>query len=191
MKKIIAELKEHNKVIEKILSGQTEKINKIAQLIVNCYENNGKIILFGNGGSAADAQHIAAELMGKYKIKRKSLPAIALTTNTSIISALSNDYEFDIIFEKQIEGLVDKKDVVIGISTSGNSENVLRGVLRAKKIGAKAIAFTGKNGGKLKNKVDILLNVPSDNTPRIQEAHITIGHIVCGIVENKIFTNKI
>lgn len=191
MKKIITELKEHNKVIEKILLEQIKKINEVAQLIVNCYENSGKVILFGNGGSAADAQHIAAELMGKYKIKRKSLPAIALTTNTSIISALSNDYEFDIIFEKQIEGLVDKKDVVIGISTSGNSENVLRGVLRAKKIGAKAIAFTGKNGGKLKNKVDILLNVPSDNTPRIQEAHITVGHIVCGIVENKIFTNKI
>lgn len=190
MKKIIIELKEHSGVIEKILSEQTEKINEIARLIINCYKNGNKVILFGNGGSAADAQHIAAELTGQYKLKRKSLPAIALTTNTSILTSIANDYGFDKVFEKQIEGLVQKKDVVIGISTSGNSENILKGILKAKKIGAKIIAFTGKSGGKLKNKVDILLNIPSDNTPRIQEAHITIGHIICGIVESKIFEKK-
>jgi len=146
--------------------------------------------LFGNGGSAADAQHIAAELVGQYKLKRKSLPAIALTTNTSILTSIGNDYGFDKIFERQIESLVTNKDIAIGISTSGNSENVLRGILKAKKIGAKTIAFTGNDGGKLKGAVDILLNIPSNNTPRVQEAHITIGHIICGIVESEIFRRK-
>lgn len=187
-KQISVELEEHLKVIKEL---NPDKIEKAVQIIVDCYKNKGKVILFGNGGSAADAQHIAAELVGKYKLERKSLPAIALTTNTSIISALGNDYGFDVIFEKQIEGLVEKKDVVIGISTSGNSENVLNGILKAKKLGAKTVAFTGKSGGKLKDKVDILLNIPSDETPRIQEAHITVGHIICGIVENTIFKRKV
>ncbi len=191
VKKIITELKEHNGVIEKILSEQTEKIDEIARLIINCYKNGGKVVLFGNGGSAADAQHIAAELVGQYQLKRKSLPAIALTTNTSILTSTGNDYGFDKIFERQVESLVINKDIAIGISTSGNSENVLRGILKAKEKGAKTIAFTGKNGGKLKNKVDILLNIPSNNTPRIQETHITIGHIICGIVENQIFKKTI
>jgi len=190
MKKIIIELKEHNRVIEKILSDQTEKINEIARLIINCYKNGNKVILFGNGGSAADAQHIAAELVGKYKIERKSLPAIALTTNTSILTSIGNDYGFDKIFERQIESLVEKGDVAIGISTSGNSENIIKGILKAKEKEAKTIAFTGRSGGKLKDIVDILLNISSDNTPRIQEAHITIGHIICGIVENQIFKNR-
>jgi len=181
------EIKEHIRVLNEVLSTQGEKIKEIARLILDCYENKGKVILFGNGGSAADAQHIAAELVGRYKLERKSLLALALTTNTSIMSALGNDYGFDVIFEKQIEGLAEKEDVVIGISTSGNSENVLLGILKAKEIGAKTIAFTGKNGGKIKDKVDILLNIPSDNTPRIQEAHITVGHIICGIVEKEIF----
>ena len=190
MEKIKKELKEHIELINQVLAGQVRKIKEIAQLVIDCYRNNGKVILFGNGGSAADAQHIAAELVGKYKLKRKSLPAIALTTNTSILTSIGNDYGFDVIFEKQIEGLVKEGDIVIGISTSGNSENVLRGILKAKKLGAKTIAFTGKSGGKLKNKVDILLNIPSDNTPRIQEAHVTVAHIICGLVENKIFAKR-
>jgi D-sedoheptulose 7-phosphate isomerase len=184
------EIKEHIDILNEVLSTQGEKIKEIAHLILDCYKNEGKVILFGNGGSAADAQHIAAELVGKYKLERKSLPALALTTNTSIMSALGNDYGFDLVFEKQIEGLVKKEDIVIGISTSGNSENVLRGILKAKEMGVKTIAFTGRNGGRLKDKVDILLNVPSDNTPRIQEAHITVGHIICGIVESEIFKRK-
>ncbi len=191
IKKIIIELEEHNRVIEKILSNQTEKINEIAQLIINCYKNGNKVILFGNGGSAADAQHIAAELVGQYKLKRKSLPAIALTTNTSILTSIANDYGFDKIFERQIESMVEKGDMAIGISTSGNSENIIKGILKAKERGAKTIAFTGKSGGKLKDIADILLNIPSDNTPRIQEVHITIGHIICGIVENQIFKKTI
>lgn len=184
------EIEEHIEVLNGILFTEKEKIKEISQLILDCYKNKGKVILFGNGGSAADAQHIAAELVGRYKLERESLPAIALSTNTSIISALGNDYSFDVIFERQIEGLVEKKDVVIGISTSGNSENVLRGILKAKKLGARTIAFTGKSGGKIKDKADILLNIPSDNTPRIQEVHILVGHIICGIVENKIFKGK-
>jgi len=190
MEKIKSELKEHIELINQVLGSWVEKIKEIANLVIDCYRDNGKVILFGNGGSAADAQHIAAELVGKYKLERKSLPAIALTTNTSILTSIGNDYGFDVIFEKQIDGSVKKGDVVIGISTSGNSENVLRGILKAKKLGAKTIAFTGKSGGKLKNKVDILLNIPSDNTPRIQEAHITVAHIICGLVENKIFAKR-
>ena len=191
MEKIIKnEIKEHINLLNKILARQRKKIKEIAQLILDCYKNGGKVVLFGNGGSAADAQHIAAELVGKFKLERKSLPAIALTTNTSILTSIANDYDFDKIFERQIESMVDDKDIVIGISTSGNSENVFRGIMAAKKIGAKTVAFTGKSGGKLKDKVDILLNIPSDNTPRIQEAHITVGHIICGIVEGKIFKRK-
>lgn len=187
---ISIELDEHIKVIKEMLSNQMEKIEEISQIIIDCYRNNGKVVLFGNGGSAADAQHIAAELVGKYKLERESLAAVALTTNTSIISAIGNDYGFDKVFERQIESMVKDKDVVIGISTSGNSENVIKGILKAKEKGAKTIGFTGKGGGKLKEVVDILLDIPSDNTPRIQEAHITAGHIICGLVENKISRDK-
>lgn len=190
MGEIHSELKEHIELMNQILGSQVERIQEIAQLVINCYKNEGKVILFGNGGSAADAQHIAAELIGRYKLERKSLPALALTTNTSILSAIANDYDFNRIFEKQVESLVTNKDIVIGISTSGNSENVLRGILKAKEKGARTIALTGKSGGKLKDKVDTLLNVPSDNTPRIQEAHITIGHIMCGLVEKHFFENE-
>ena len=157
------EIKEHIEVINKSLDLQEGKIKEIVDLILNCYRDKGKVVLFGNGGSAADAQHIAAELVGKYKMERKSLPAIALSTNTSIMSAIGNDYGFDKVFERQVESMVNENDVVIGISTSGNSENVLRGIIAAKEIGAKTIAFTGNSGGKLKGIVDILLNIPSEN----------------------------
>lgn len=180
---IIIEIDEHIKVIKEMLSNQTEKIEEISEMIIDCYKNNGKVVLFGNGGSAADAQHIAAELVGKYKLERQSLAAIALTVNTSIISAIGNDYGFDRVFERQVESMVNDKDVVIGISTSGNSENVIKGILKAKEKKAKTIAFTGRSGGRIKEIADILFNVPSDNTPRIQEAHITAGHIICGLVE--------
>jgi len=187
MEKINLELKEHIEIINQLLGGDAGKIKEVARIISDCYKGGGKVVLFGNGGSAADAQHIAAELVGRYKLERKSLVAIALSTNNSIISAIGNDYGFDIVFERQIEGLVNKKDVIIGISTSGNSENVIRGILKAKEMGAKTIAFTGKSGGKMKNEVDILLNIPSENTPRIQEAHILVGHIICGLVEEEFF----
>lgn len=183
---IIVELEEHLKVIKE-LKVESDKIEEAIKIIIDCYKNNGKVILFGNGGSSADAQHIAGEFVGKFKLERKSLPAIALTTNTSIMSAIGNDYGFDHIFERQIEGLVSNRDVVIGISTSGNSENVIKGILKAKEKGAKTIALTGRSGGELKKIVDILFNVSSNNTPRIQEAHITIGHIICGLVEKQLF----
>ncbi len=182
-------LKEHIEVIREISISQEEKIKEISRLIIDCYKNGGKVILFGNGGSAADAQHIAGEFVGKYKLRRKSLPAIALTTNSSVMSAVGNDYGFDRIFERQVEGMVNNKDIVIGISTSGNSENVIKGILKAKEKGVKTIGFTGRKGGRLKEIVDVLLNVPSNETPRIQEAHITVGHIICGTVENEIFKN--
>jgi len=186
-KYIDAQLAEHSKTIKEIPLG---KIEEISRAIINCYKNKGKVVLFGNGGSAADAQHIAGELVGKFKLERKSLFAIALTTNTSIMSAVGNDYGFERIFERQIESMVDDKDIIIGISTSGNSENVIKGILKAKEKGAKVIAFTGSSGGKMKDIVDILLNIPSDNTPRIQESHITIGHIICGLVEKELFENE-
>ena len=189
-KQIKDELTEHIQVIEGVISEQIESIEKAAEMITDCYKNGGKVVLFGNGGSAADAQHIAGELVAKFRLERKSLPAIALTTNTSIISAIANDYDFDRVFERQVESMVVAKDIVIGISTSGSSENVVRGILRAKEKGAKTIAFTGSSSAQLKEKVDILLNIPSDDTPRIQESHITIGHIICGLVENKLFEDK-
>ena len=147
-------------------------------------------MLFGNGGSAADAQHIAAELIGRFKLKRKSLPAIALTTDTSCITALSNDYSFDIIFSRQCESLVQKGDVGIGISTSGNSKNVLKGLQMAKKKGGITIGLLGSNGGSIRKLVDIPIIVKSSLTPRIQEAHRTIYHIVCEQVENALSMEK-
>lgn len=187
---IIGELAEHIGVMGEMLTGKADTIRDIAEAITDSYKNKGKLILFGNGGSAADAQHIAAELAGRYKMEREGLPAIALTTNASIITAIGNDYGYERIFEKQVESMATEKDVVIGISTSGNTENVLKGLLKAKEKGAKTIGWTGGTGGKLKEVVDILLNIPTTQTPRIQEAHIVAGHIICGLVEKEIFGNK-
>ncbi len=163
------------------------KIVEIAQAIIDCYRNGGKVVLFGNGGSAADAQHIAAEFVGKYKMKRKPLPALALSTNTSILTATANDYGYDTVFSKQVEALVGKKDVVIGISTSGSSVNVIEGIKKAKEVGAKTVGFTGMSGRMLEGIVDLCFSVPSKDTPRIQESHITAGHIICHLVEQELF----
>ena len=164
-----------------------KKIDLTSQTIIKAYKSNRKVILFGNGGSAADAQHLAAELVNKFYFDRKSLPAIALTVNTSILTAIGNDYSFDQIFSKQLEGIGAEGDIAIGISTSGNSKNVIEGLKFAKEKKLYTIGFTGKNGGKLNNIVDICINVPSDDTPRIQEVHIMIGHIICEIVEKELF----
>ena len=180
-------LSNHNDVMAKVVELHTDTIVQIAQAIIESFVRDGKLILFGNGGSAQDAQHIAAELVGIYTMERRSLPAIALTTNTSVLTALPNDYYYHSVFERQIEGMVRPGDVVIGISTSGNAGNVIRGILKAKEIGAKTIGFTGESGGELKNKVDILLNVPSITTGHIQEAHIAVGHIMCELVEQGLF----
>ena len=164
-----------------------EKIVDIANVIIEAYKKGKKVVLFGNGGSAADAQHIAAELVGKYKMVRDPLPAIALTTNTSILTACANDYGYETVFAKQVQALVEQGDVVIGISTSGTSPNVLEGIKTAKKKGAIAIGFSGEEGSELGKVVDICLAVPSKDTPRIQESHITAGHIICFLVEKEIF----
>jgi len=178
---------QHNTVINQVLDEHTDTLVDIAQLIVDSYKNNGKLVLFGNGGSAQDAEHIAAELVGKYSMDRKSLPAIALTTNTSILTALPNDFYYHHIFERQVEGLVESNDVVIGFSTSGNAGNVIRGILKAREKGAKTVGFTGHGGGELKDKVDILFDVPSKVVGHIQEAHITAGHIICELIEQALF----
>jgi D-sedoheptulose 7-phosphate isomerase len=171
---------------KKHLKKDVKKIRDIADLLTDTFRKGNKVILFGNGGSAADAQHIAGELASKYYIDREPLPAIALTTNTTVLTAIGNDYNFEEIFARQVKALVKKGDVVIGISTSGNSPNVLKGIEEAKRRGAVTVAFTGE-GGKLKNLADYTLSVPSSDTPRIQEVHITAGHIICYLVERALF----
>ena len=168
----------------KSLSGTIEKITLA---IIKCYRSGGKVVIFGNGGSAADAQHIATELVSRFEKERKSLNAISLTTNTSSITAIANDYSFDKIFSRQVESTVKKGDVVIAMSTSGNSKNVIDGAKQSKKQGATIVGFLGCDGGKLKKLCDIPLIVPSKNTARIQEVHITVGHIICKLVEDELF----
>lgn len=161
-------------------------INSAINLIIDCIKNGNKLIIFGNGGSAADAQHIAAELIGRFKQERKSFPAIALTTDSSILTSLGNDYSYDIIFSRQCESLVLKNDVVIGISTSGNSKNVELGMETAQEIGAKTIGLLGNNGGRIKSVSNISIVVNSDDTANIQESHRVIYHIICNIVEKQL-----
>ena len=174
---ISADLK---KTVAETLSSE---ILDAAQKIQGRLEAGGKLMLMGNGGSAADAQHIAAELVGRFKKERKAMPALALTVDTSSLTALGNDYGFDTIFERQVEALANKNDTVIGISTSGNSENVVRAVNKANSIGAFTIGLLGNDGGKLKDAVNLPIIIPSNDTARIQEVHITIGHIICEIIE--------
>jgi len=162
-------------------------IAKAAQAIVKSLKGGGKLLVFGNGGSASDSQHIVAELVGRFKKERAPLKAIALTTNTSIITALANDYNYDITFSRQLEALGKKGDTALGLSTSGNSKNVVEALRKAKAIGLTAICLTGGNGGTLKGIADISIVVDSKDTPRIQEAHIMIGHILCELIEEEMF----
>ena len=188
-----------NDIIEKKILESAEIIkesvslsNKIQDAVLEIYNSlidGNKIYLFGNGGSAADAQHIAAELIGRYKIERESIPAVSLTTDTSILSSLSNDYSFETIFSRQCESLVEKNDIVIAISTSGNSKNVINGIITAKKKGAKIIGLLGNNGGEMKNLIDIPIIVNSSSTDKIQEVHRIIYHIICDLIEQKISSN--
>jgi len=167
---------------EKILTG----IEKAINLISDSLKNQGKVMVFGNGGSAADSQHFAGEIVGRYKRERKGYPAIALTTDTSILTAVANDYSFDTIFSRQIEALGKKGDIAFGISTSGNSKNVIEGIKKAKELGISTICLLGKDGGKLKDLAELSIVIPSDNIPRIQEAHILIIHIICEEVEKNL-----
>jgi D-sedoheptulose 7-phosphate isomerase len=181
----------HNKILDSSESIKKSienipEIIRIIESITKSLKKGNKIILFGNGGSAADAQHIAAELVGRFDYDRKSLPAISLTTDTSVITSIGNDYSFEKIFSRQCESLVNKGDVVVGISTSGNSINVKNGLLVSKRKGAKTVGFLGHKGGHIKNIVDIPLIVNSNSTPRIQEVHRTTAHIICEMVEKNI-----
>ena len=176
------------RVKEALLADElVDALVRVAATLIAAYRRDGKVLLFGNGGSAADAQHIAAELEGRYLHDRPALHALALHTNTSALTAIANDYGYARVFARQVEAAVRPGDVVIGISTSGNSENVLGGVRAARAQGAVTVALTGAGGGRLKSLVDHCLAVPSAETPRIQEAHILIGHILCELVEQELF----
>ena len=183
------ELQESIAVKEALLDSQDElaKIHQVGRDISAALEAGNKVVLFGNGGSAADAQHIAAELAGKFRLHRNSLPAISLTTNTSSLTAIANDYNYETVFARQVNGLVNAGDVAVGISTSGTSENVVEGITAANDLGATTVALTGEDGGDLVDIVDTCLQAPSTDTARIQEVHITIGHILCGQVEADLF----
>ena len=176
-------------IISEIIKNSTHlstEIEKSIKIIVNGIKNGNKVIIFGNGGSAADAQHIAAEFIGRFQKERDSYPAIALTTDSSIITSISNDYSFDDIFSRQCESLVNSGDVVIGISTSGASKNVIKGFEASKQKGAHTIALLGNSGGTIKNLTDISLIVNSTITARIQEVHRVIYHIICDMVEKQL-----
>ena len=194
---IMKEIKIMNKTIRNEFLSHLETINNVidtmeqelviaSDLVVKTLKNGNKILLCGNGGSAADAQHIAAELTGRYKTERRGLPGIALTTDTSALTAIGNDYGYDIIFSRQVESLANKNDLVIGISTSGNSTNIINALKVAQDIGCKTLGFSGKDGGMMDKVCDLNLIVPSNNTPRIQEMHILFGHIICQCIDNEI-----
>lgn len=189
-KQVINELEESIIITKRMIDSLPDGIIAAVNVIIESYKAKGKLFLIGNGGSASDAQHIAAEFIGRFKLKRTGLPAIALTTDTSILTAVSNDYGFDLVFSRQLEALSQEGDVLIAITTSGNSPNILKAVEVARLKKVKVIGLTGGNGGKLKDGSDITIIVPSDNTPRIQEAHITIGHIICNLVEKEIFNES-
>lgn len=187
-KQVINELEEGIIVKKMMIQSLPDKIITVVNVILDCYKSKGKVLLIGNGGSAADAQHIAAEFVGRFKLERNGLPAIALTTDTSILTAISNDYGYDMVFSRQLEALSNEGDVLVAITTSGTSPNILKAIEVAKSKNVKVIGLTGGNGGELKDRADITIIVPSNNTPRIQEAHITIGHIICSMVEKEMFS---
>lgn len=162
-------------------------VAKVSEVLVKTFTQGNKLMLFGNGGSAADSQHIAAEFVGRFAFNRPALPALALSVNTSCVTAIGNDYGFDLLFSRQIEALGRPGDMAIGISTSGNSPNVLKGLETAKKMGIHTVAFAGGSGGKMKGAADYFLCAPSNQTPRIQECHILIGHIISELAEATIF----
>ena len=185
-REIARRLEESANIQKALAKSKVIIIAEIAECIVTAYKAGGKVILFGNGGSAADAQHLACELVGKFELERQPFPAIALSSNISILTALANDYGYEAVFSRQLEALVNERDVVIGISTSGNSPNVVNALKLARRKGAQTVALAGGNGGKIAEVADLVLTVPSSSTPRIQEAHTTIGHIICELVEKEL-----
>jgi D-sedoheptulose 7-phosphate isomerase len=174
---------EHIEVLTKMKNLLAGDIQRAAELIIETFHGGSKVLIFGNGGSAADAQHLAAEFVGRYESERRSLPAIALTTDTSAVTAISNDYGFDSVFTRQLSGLASTGDCVVAISTSGNSPNVISAVMKARSMGCRVIGMTGKNGKKLSSLSDVSIMIPSSRTARIQEAHITVAHIWCELID--------
>ena len=170
-----------------LAEGGAEVIQKMADAIADALAAGNRFYAFGNGGSAADAQHIAGELVGRFMKERRGLPCQSFATDTSVMTAIANDYGFDNIFTRQVEAFVKKGDVVLALSTSGNSPNVVKAAKAARERGAKVLALSGRGGGELKKIADICLVVPADESPRIQETHITVGHIICGLVESRLF----
>lgn len=172
------------------LQDKASTIAEIANLWIEALAKGNKVIFCGNGGSAADSQHLAAELMGRYKIDRNPMPAMSLTVDTSALTAIGNDYGYENVFARQLKGIAKEGDVLVGISTSGNSKNIVEAFKTAKQLGVKTVAFTGEGGGLMKAEADVCLNVPSSVTNNIQEMHIASGHIICGLVENHFFAAK-
>jgi D-sedoheptulose 7-phosphate isomerase len=164
-----------------------KQIDTVVEVVTNAFKNGNAVYFAGNGGSAADAQHLAAEFSGRFYKDRKALPSDALHCNSSYLTAVANDYSYDVIYSRLLEGLAKKGDVLVGISTSGNSGNIVKAFEMAASMGVVTVGFTGANGGKMKNMADYLINVPSNITPRIQESHILVGHIICELVEINIF----
>jgi D-sedoheptulose 7-phosphate isomerase len=185
--KILQAAQESSQVKEQFFLENVDAVVEIVQSITDSLRQGKKILIFGNGGSAADAQHIAAEFVNRFLFDRAPLPAIALTTDTSILTSISNDMDFSLIFARQIEALGTKGDIAWGITTSGRSPNMIEGFRKAKEMGLATIALTGKDGGEALRMADYALNVNSSSTPRIQEVHITVGHIICELVEGALF----
>jgi len=187
---IIQAFEESARIKVKFARENTDKIVEVVQLIAQAFREGRKVILFGNGGSAMDASHIAAEFMNRFLIERPPLPAVALNSDTALLTCISNDYDFSQIFSKQLSALGHEGDVVIGISTSGNSPNVIKGLEMAKKNGMKTVALTGGTGGKMAGLADYTFIIPTKVTPRIQEAHITLGHTICQLVDEELFGGR-
>jgi D-sedoheptulose 7-phosphate isomerase len=192
MNKYIQKIEESINIKSEIIADLIliDNIDKSVEIITESFKKGGKVLFCGNGGSAADAQHLAAEFSGRFYIDRKALNAEALHCNTSYLTAVANDYGYEFIYSRIVDGIGKKGDVLFCISTSGNSVNIINAMFSAQNIGMKVIALTGLSGGEMKNNCDILLNVPSNKTPRIQEAHILLGHIICEFVESNLFNLK-
>jgi len=188
--KIRGRIEESIQVKQNLLAKCLPQIEKAGDILVQCYLSGHKAAFFGNGGSAADAQHLAAELVGDYLKRRKALPAMALHENTSTMTALGNDYGYDQVYSHQIEGILKEGDVAVGLSTSGNSQNVYQGILAAKKVGAHTIALLGRDGGKIAKEAEVSIVVPASSTDRIQECHILVGHIFCEMIESAVFPSN-
>lgn len=172
---------------EAFVNTSRQELLTLVDWVISCFAKGGKLMLFGNGGSAADAQHLAAEFVNRFLLDRRPLPALALTTDTSILTSVGNDFSYDDIFAKQIMALGKAEDIALGISTSGNSPNVINGFAEARRLGIKTVALTGGSGGRIADNVDLVLNVPSSHTPHIQETHLWIEHMICWLVDENMF----